>query len=84
LERNLSIPAELLPKNPGSVITLKEVFPRISLATAVGNASAELSGLFRAGSDTWSFVPQIIMPIFDAGVWSAYDATKFEKEIAVA
>ncbi|RPH50228.1 MAG: efflux transporter outer membrane subunit [Desulfobacteraceae bacterium] len=114
------VPAELLSKNLGSVITLKEVFPgissetllrrpdimagehrlkaanasigaaraaffpRISLTTAVGTASAELSGLFRAGSDTWSFVPQIIMPIFDARVWSAYDATKVEKEIAVA
>ena len=59
-------------------------FPRISLTTAIGTASSELSGLFKAGSDTWSFAPQVIMPIFDARMWSAYDATKVEKEIAVA
>jgi outer membrane protein, multidrug efflux system len=59
-------------------------FPRISLTTAVGTASSELSDLFRSGSSTWSFVPQIVMPIFDARLWSAYDATKVEREIAVA
>jgi multidrug efflux system outer membrane protein len=59
------------------------LFPRISLTTALGTASSELSGLFKSGSDTWSFAPQIIMPIFDARVWSAYDATKVEKEIAL-
>ncbi len=41
-------------------------FPRISLTTAVGTASSELSGLFKSGSGTWSFAPQIVMPIFDA------------------
>ncbi len=60
------------------------LFPRISLTTAVGTASSELSGLFKSGSDTWSFAPQIIMPIFDARIWSAYDATKVEKEITLA
>jgi multidrug efflux system outer membrane protein len=59
-------------------------FPRISLTTAVGTASAELSGLFKSGSETWSFAPQIVMPVFDARTWFAYDATKIEKEISVA
>jgi multidrug efflux system outer membrane protein len=59
-------------------------FPRIALTTSIGTASAELSGLFKSGSDTWSFAPQIILPIFDARMWSAYDATKIEREIAVA
>lgn len=59
-------------------------FPRISLTTVIGTASSELSGLFKAGSDTWSFAPQVIMPIFDARMWSAYDVTKVEKEIAIA
>jgi multidrug efflux system outer membrane protein len=59
-------------------------FPRISLTAAVGTASAELSGLFNSGQGTWSFAPQILMPIFDARLWSAYDATKAEKEIALA
>lgn len=60
------------------------IFPRISLTTSIGTASAELSGLFKAGSDVWTFVPQIVMPIFDPRVWYAYDVTKIEKEISVA
>lgn len=59
-------------------------FPRISLTAAFGTASAELSGLFRDGSGTWSFAPQIALPIFDARTWSAYDVTKVEREISVA
>jgi multidrug efflux system outer membrane protein len=42
-------------------------FPRISLTAGVGTASRELSDLFDAGSRTWSFVPQLVLPIFDAG-----------------
>lgn len=42
-------------------------FPRISLTAGVGTASNELSGLFETGSRTWSFVPQLVLPIFDAG-----------------
>jgi multidrug efflux system outer membrane protein len=59
-------------------------FPQISLTTAIGTASANLSGLFKAGQGTWLFAPQIIMPIFDARMWSAYDVTKVEKEISLA
>jgi multidrug efflux system outer membrane protein len=59
-------------------------FPNISLTTSIGTTSAELSGLFKAGQGTWNFAPQIIMPIFDARTWFAYDVTKLEKEISVA
>ncbi len=59
-------------------------FPRIALTTNIGTASSELSGLFKSGSYTWNFAPQIVMPIFDARTWSAYDATKVEREIALA
>jgi len=59
-------------------------FPRIALTTAFGTASADLSGLFKSGSEAWSFTPQIVLPIFDARTWSAYDATRIEREIAVA
>ena len=59
-------------------------FPRISLTTAIGTASADLSGLFKGGSGTWNFAPQIIIPIFDARTWSAYDVMKVEREISVA
>jgi multidrug efflux system outer membrane protein len=59
-------------------------FPRISLTTAIGTASADLSGLFKSGQGTWSFAPQIAIPIFDARTWSAYDVTKADREISVA
>lgn len=59
-------------------------FPRISLTTAIGTASSELSGLFQSGSNVWSFTPQVIMPIFDARTWSGLDLTKAEREIALA
>jgi outer membrane protein, multidrug efflux system len=59
-------------------------FPRISLTAAVGTASADLAGLFKPGQGTWNFAPQIVMPIFDARTWFAYDVTKIEKEISIA
>ena len=59
-------------------------FPRIALTTSVGTASADLSGLFKSGSGIWTFAPQVVMPIFDARTWFAYDVTKIEKEISVA
>ena len=42
-------------------------FPRIALTAALGTSSNALSGLFAAGSRSWSFVPQLLLPIFDAG-----------------
>ena len=59
-------------------------FPRIALTTSVGTASSELSGLFKSGSSTWNFAPQIVMPLFDARLRSAYEASKVEKEISLA
>ena len=58
-------------------------FPRISLTTAVGTASDELSGLFDSGNGTWSFAPQVVMPIFDARTWAAYRVSKSVKKIAL-
>lgn len=58
-------------------------FPRISLTTSVGTASDDLSGLFGSGSGTWSFAPQITMPIFDARTWAAHRASKAQREIAL-
>ncbi len=59
-------------------------FPRISLTTAIGTASGDLSGLFKSGSFVWNYAPQIVMPIFDARLWGALKASKVEREIAVA
>lgn len=60
------------------------LFPRISLTTAFGTASSELSGLFGSESDAWSFVPKVSLPIFDARSWSALKATKVQRELVLA
>jgi outer membrane protein, multidrug efflux system len=60
-------------------------FPRISLTAGLGTASADLSGLFDAGTRTWSFVPQLVLPIFDAGRNQAnLSITEVRKSVAVA
>lgn len=85
LERPDIVQAEHLLKAANANIGAARaaLFPRISLTSTVGTASAELSGLFEAGSGTWLFAPQIVMPIFDARLWSALDVTKAEQEIAL-
>ncbi|MDH4608109.1 efflux transporter outer membrane subunit [Pseudomonas sp. BN102] len=42
-------------------------FPRITLTGSLGTSSAEMSGLFEGGSRGWSFVPNLTLPLFDAG-----------------
>ena len=60
-------------------------FPSISLTASGGSASTTLSGLFKAGSSTWSFAPQINLPIFDAGVNRAnLNIAKADRDISVA
>jgi multidrug efflux system outer membrane protein len=56
-------------------------FPRITLTTSIGTTSDQLSGLFNSGSETWSFVPRIVIPIFDARTRPAYDVAKVDREI---
>jgi len=59
-------------------------FPRISLTAGFGTASNALSGLFDAGSGAWSFAPQLLLPIFDAGRNSAtLKLTEVRKDLAV-
>lgn len=60
-------------------------FPRISLTAGYGTASNALSGLFDSGSGAWSFAPQLLMPIFDAGRNSTnLTLTEVRKDLAVA
>lgn len=42
-------------------------FPRISLTGSFGTSSAQMSGLFDGGSRSWTFMPQLSLPLFDAG-----------------
>lgn len=47
-------------------------FPSITLTASGGTAGASLSRLFQPGSGTWSFAPQINLPIFTGGINEAY------------
>jgi len=60
-------------------------FPRITLTAAGGSASNTLDELFGSGSGTWSFVPQIRIPIFEAGRLQAnLDVSTVQRDINVA
>lgn len=60
-------------------------FPSISLTASAGTASAQMSGLFDAGSGSWAFMPGITVPIFSAGRLSAsLDYAEVQKDIRVA
>lgn len=59
--------------------------PKIQLTGSLGSASPSLSGLFGAGTKSWSFVPSIQAPLFDAGRNSAnLDVAQARKVAAVA
>jgi multidrug efflux system outer membrane protein len=59
-------------------------FPRITLTGTFGTASSELGELFKGGP-AWSFIPQITVPIFDAGNNRAnLDVAKIDRDIALA
>ena len=60
-------------------------FPRISLTATAGSASPRLSDLFQSGTWGWSLLPQLLVPIFDAGRNSAgLASSKAAQGIALA
>ncbi|MGD9831999.1 MAG: efflux transporter outer membrane subunit [Piscinibacter sp.] len=60
-------------------------FPRITLTGSVGVASGDLGDLFKSGNSAWSFAPQLIQPLFDAGRNQGnLDLAKASRDIAVA
>ncbi|OLF55523.1 AdeC/AdeK/OprM family multidrug efflux complex outer membrane factor [Pseudomonas chlororaphis] len=60
-------------------------FPSISLTANAGTLSPDVGGLFKGGSGTWSFAPQINIPIFNAGsLRASLDYSKIQKDINVA
>lgn len=60
-------------------------FPQISLTGSIGSGSNDLGHLFTGPNQTWSFVPQITLPIFTWGQNKAnLDLAKARKNIAVA
>ncbi|HEU6455984.1 MAG TPA: efflux transporter outer membrane subunit [Roseateles sp.] len=93
------LPAELLVTRPDIIAAEHQLkaananigaaraafFPRITLTGAFGSASAELGGLFEAGSRAWNFAPQLTLPIFDSGRNRAnLDLAEVRRDIAVA
>ncbi|QAX82056.1 Antibiotic efflux pump outer membrane protein ArpC precursor [Candidatus Pseudomonas adelgestsugas] len=60
-------------------------FPSVRLTTSAGIASPSLSSLFKGNLGTWSFIPQVYIPIFSAGsLRASLDYSKIQKEINVA
>ena len=60
-------------------------FPKIALTLQAGTASNQLTKLFDSGTFAWSFAPQLLAPIFDAGRNQAgLDSANAQQGIAVA
>lgn len=60
-------------------------FPTISLTGSFGTASTSLNNLFNAGSDAWSFMPRITLPIFQGGALQAsLDVAQLRQRIEIA
>jgi len=98
-DRPVGIPSEVLQRRPDILAaehTLKAAnadigaaraafFPRILLTGSAGTASAKLSDLFTGPSETWSFSPQIAIPIFDVGGNRAkLEVSKISRKIEIA
>jgi outer membrane protein, multidrug efflux system len=93
------LPAELLTRRPdvrAAEHVLKAAnadigaaraafFPSISLTGFYGNASDDLSALFQSGHTSWSFTPQVRLPIFAGGANLAQlDLANVRKRIEIA
>ncbi|WP_277961742.1 efflux transporter outer membrane subunit [Pseudomonas sp. RIT-To-2] len=60
-------------------------FPSITLTATAGTSSSELSGLFRGGSGSWVFEPQLSVPIFTAGsLRASLDYARLQENVQVA
>jgi multidrug efflux system outer membrane protein len=102
------LPAELLARRPdirAAEHTLKAsnadigaaraaFFPSIGLTGFYGNASDDLSALFQTGHTSWSFTPQLRLPIFSGGanvaslqlanVRKRIEVARYEQSIQIA
>lgn len=93
------VPSEVLTRRPdilqaerllraanASIGAARAAFlPSITLTASAGSASSTLDGLFGGGSGVWSFIPQIRIPIFEAGRLRAnLDVAEVQRDINVA
>ncbi len=80
----LSAEYQLYSRNADIGAARAAFFPRISLTAAGGYSSLELGDLFDAASQTWSFAPQISLPIFTGGrLKNNLDLAQVRKNIAI-
>ena len=62
-----------------------EFFPTISLTGNIGSLSPQLTGLFQSGTGSWSYSPQISLPLFRGGALVGnLNAAHVNRDIAVA
>ncbi|MDR3640405.1 MAG: efflux transporter outer membrane subunit [Humidesulfovibrio sp.] len=93
------LPSEVLTRRPDVLAaehTLKAAnanigaaramhFPTISLTGSYGTSSNAINNLFQSGTQAWTFVPQITLPIFHAGAISAgVKSAEADRDITVA
>lgn len=59
-------------------------FPSLSITSSIGSVSSEYADLFKSGSEVWTFMPQLNIPIFSGGRNLAnLDAAHVRKNIAI-
>ncbi|NYH97444.1 efflux transporter outer membrane subunit [Cupriavidus plantarum] len=76
---------QLLSANANIGAARAAFFPRITLTSNAGTISPSFSGLFDAGTKTWSFAPSLVLPIFDTGRnLSNLDLANVRKRIEIA
>lgn len=77
--------ARLIAANARIGVAKAAYFPNISLTGNLGSESLRLADLFSAPAQTWSFVGQLAMPIFDFGkTGAAVDAASAQQRQALA
>jgi multidrug efflux system outer membrane protein len=75
---------ELLAANANIGAARAAFFPSLSFTSSIGTVSSEFSNLFENGTEVWSFIPQINIPIFAGGRNQAnLDVAHVRKNIAV-
>jgi len=76
---------QLLANNANIGAARAAFFPRITLTGSAGVVSNDLDTLFNNGTAAWTFVPQLLLPIFDYGRNQAnLESAKVGRDIAVA
>ena len=93
------LPATLLERRPDLVAAEHELaaaradvaaaraafFPQITLTALAGSASAELDGLFDAGTRQWIATPALTLPLWDGGLRARnLDVNEARRDAAVA